>query len=101
MKTRSVNIPELDDFGGTLGELGSSVARLVEQYGVDAVIIFDADANNVSVRLEVPIEEPTTACLGRLLDIVRASTKGRKGKELAFQTRSAIAEAERLLGRKS
>ena len=47
------NIPELTNFSGTIGELQDILAELLDSYGEDAIIKFDAGYNNVDVSVVV------------------------------------------------
>lgn len=44
-----IDISELGDFDGTLGEFKEIIDRLVVEYGQQSLISFDAGYNNVSV----------------------------------------------------
>lgn len=46
------DIVELQDFGGTLGELRSIIQKYIDKYGEDTKVSFDAGYNNVSVIME-------------------------------------------------
>jgi len=47
-------IPELEDFSGTIWELHTIVDNILEKYGPDAKISFDAGHNNISAMVDFP-----------------------------------------------
>lgn len=49
MAARLVNILELGDFRGTLKDFKLKIDKLVETYGENSTIYFDAGYNNVDV----------------------------------------------------
>jgi len=50
-RTLAQDVVELQDFSGTLGELQTKIATLIEQYGDKRKCAFDGGGNNVSFAL--------------------------------------------------
>jgi len=59
MSTKIINIRELNDFTGSLGELARIVNLLIEQYGANSSIIFDAGFSNITATLLKEKDEKT------------------------------------------
>jgi hypothetical protein len=55
--TTTIDIPELADYGGTLGDLRKKLNMLIKRYGTDAVLRTDAGHNNVQFTLTIPKEK--------------------------------------------
>jgi hypothetical protein len=49
MKSRSIQVLELEDFKGTIKEFKAKIEKLAEMYGEDSTIYLDAGYNNVDV----------------------------------------------------
>jgi len=54
---KKINIDELSDFRGTLGEFRRIVNRLIKKYGTESKIEFDAGYNNVEVLIQTEKKE--------------------------------------------
>ncbi len=51
--TETRTVTELGDFQGTLGELQSIIANLIQEYGESAMLTADAGHNNVEFIITV------------------------------------------------
>ena len=47
----NISIPDLSDYHGTVAELGLRVNALIQVYGGDSIISFDAGHNNIEAVL--------------------------------------------------